>query len=169
MTRNQILALVRKLINDEQATGFTEGGNLEEPEGTQELLNYLDRAVYEYSKRQADKKDLRLLKRMTVINGSPLPEDFLLFAGAVPLNIENGNIYFYGEATTLPVRYFSRLPYVTSYGEKEELPYENDQQIAISALAAIYALNKHEFNISQDLMLMGMGVIQNADTQQQTQ
>ena len=27
----------------------------------------------------------------------------------------------------------------------------------IAALAAIYALNKHEFNVSQDLMLLGMG------------
>ena len=25
------------------------------------------------------------------------------------------------------------------------------------ALAAIYALNKHEFNVSQDLMLLGYG------------
>ena len=31
MTQKQMLALVRKLINDEQAVGFTEGGNLEEP------------------------------------------------------------------------------------------------------------------------------------------
>ena len=55
MTRKEILAMVRKLIADEQATGFTEGGNLEEPEGTQELENYLNRAVDEYSKRQADR------------------------------------------------------------------------------------------------------------------
>ena len=45
MTRKEMLAMVRKLIADEQATGFTEGGNLEEPEGTQELENYLNRAV----------------------------------------------------------------------------------------------------------------------------
>ena len=37
MTRKQIIAMVRKLIADEQATGYTEGGNLEQPEGTQEL------------------------------------------------------------------------------------------------------------------------------------
>ena len=48
MTKLEILSLVRKFISDEQATGFTEGGNLEEPEGTNELLSYLDRAVDEY-------------------------------------------------------------------------------------------------------------------------
>ncbi len=63
------------------------------------------------------------------------------------------------------MRYFSRLPYVSSYGENSSLPYKHDQEIAITALAAIYALNKHEFNVSQDLMLLGYGV-PNADGQQ---
>ena len=68
MTPNQMIAMVRKLINDEQATGFTTGGTLEQPEGTQELQNYLDRAVEEYSKRQAANGDMRLLKTITVIS-----------------------------------------------------------------------------------------------------
>ena len=165
MTQKEMIALVRKLIADEQATGFTEGGNLEEPEGTQELLNYLDRAVDEYSKRQVAKRDVRLQKTMTISNGSSLPNDFLEFCGAVPLNINGGTITYYGEASTLPVRYFARLPYVSSYGENSSLPYKHDQEIAITALAAIYALNKHEFNVSQDLMLLGYGV-PNADGQQ---
>ena len=169
MTQKQLLALVRKLISDEQATGFTEGGNLEEPEGTQELLNYLDRAVDEYSKRQALLKDLRLVKRMSAVNGVKVPEDFLSFAGAIPVSVDNGIMSFYGENNSLPVRYFARLPYVTSYSEDEEMPFEPDQRITIAALAAIYALNKHEFNVSQDLMLLGMGVTTNANEEQQTQ
>ena len=59
MTRKELLALVRKLIADEQATGYTEGGNLEQPEGTQELLNYLDRAVGVHSERRASAGDVR--------------------------------------------------------------------------------------------------------------
>ena len=61
------------------------------------------------------------------------------------------------------VNYFARLPYVSGYSENASLPYEHDQYMTIAALAAIYALNKHEFNVSQDLMLLGMGA-QNADT-----
>ena len=164
MTQKEALALVRKLINDEQATGFTEGGNLEEPEGTQELLNYLDRAVDEYSKRQAGNKDLRLVKRMNITDGMNLPDEFLAFCGVVPVTLEDKTVTTFFPDITLPVRYFARLPYVTSYGENDTLPYEHDQYIAITALAAIYALNKHEYNISQDLMLLGMGV-QNGNTQ----
>lgn len=161
MTQSQMIALVRKLIADEQATGFTEGGNLEEPEGTQELINYLDRACDALSQRLAGARDLRLLKRMTVANGAKLPDDFLFFAGNVPVSVENGLMNFYGEATTLPIRYFARLPYVSAY-PTGNLPYQHNDEIVIAALAATYALNKHEFNVSQDLMLLGMGGAANA-------
>ena len=168
MTQKQMLAMLRKVINDEQATGFTEGGNLEQPEGTQELLHYLDRAVDDYSKRQAASKDLRLVKTMTVTTGSRLPNDFLALCGAVPININSNVISFYGEASTLPVRYFARLPYVSAYSETATLPYEHDQYMNIISLAAVYALNKHEFNVAQDLALLGLGALPNADNQQQT-
>ena len=159
MTQKEMLAMVRKLIADEQATGFTEsptGNNLEEPEGTEELLNYLDRAVDAYSRRAVEAGDLRHMKRMAAVDGARLPLDFLSFCGCVPVSVEGGLMRFYGAPTTLPVRYWARLPYVTAY-PSGNLPYENDQERTIAALAAIYALNKHEFNVSQDLMLLGMG------------
>ena len=164
MTPNQMLAMVRKMINDEQATGFTEGGNLEEPEGTQELQTYLDRAVDEYSKRQAAAQDMRLLKTMTVSSGATLPNDYLALCGNAPINISSKTITFYGDETVMPVRYFARLPYVSTYLSNAALPYERDQELAICALAAIFALNKHEYNVSQDLMLLGYGG-QNASQQ----
>ena len=164
MTQKEMLALVRKLINDEQATGFTEGGNLEEPEGTQELLNYLDRAVDEVSKRLAAAKDTRLLKTLNVVNGGTVPDDFLGFAGLVPVKIQNKVIKWYSDDYDCEVNYFARLPYVSSFAENTALPYDRDEYMTIAALAAIYALNKHEYNVSQDLALLGMGV-QNGNTQ----
>ena len=164
MTRKQILAMVRKLIADEQSTGYTEGGNLEEPEGTQELENYLNRAVDEYSKRQATNKDIRLMKEAEITDGGDLPEDYLTFCGAMPVKVIGKKVKFYiRSAAPMAIRYLARLPYVTDYGENDELPYEEDQTISISALAAIYALNKHDQNISQHLMLMGYGVSNGED------
>ena len=164
MTRKQILAMVRKLIADEQATGYTEGGNLEEPEGTQELENYLNRAVDEYSKRQAGNGDIRLMKEAKITDGGDLPDDYLAFCGAMPVKVIGKKVKFYISSTKpMAIRYLARLDYVTSYGENDNLPYEEDQQIAISALAAIYALNKHDQNISQHLMLMGYGVSNGED------
>ena len=165
MTRSEIVALVRKLINDEQAAGFTEEGNLEEPGGTTELLNYLDRAVDEYSKRGAAAHDVRLLKRMDAVDGARLPEDFISFAGNAPVDVTGGVMTFYGYPG-LPVRYFARLPYVTACEPDAELPWDYDAEMKIAALAAIYALNKHEYNVSQDLTLLGMGGADDGDAGQ---
>jgi len=159
MTKNEIITLVRKFINDEQGSGYPGFDNLEEPEGVTELLNYLDRAVDVYSRRQAEAGDIRLLKRMSVSAMTRLPTDFLKFAGNVPFEVVIDHVEFYGHpaGAAIPVKYFARLPYVTAYTDSEALGYEHDQCMTIAALAAIYALNKHEFNVSQDLMLLGMG------------
>lgn len=161
MTRKEILAMVRKLIADEQSVGFTEGGNLEEPEGTQELEQYLDRAVDEYSRRKAAEKDARFLATMNVMRGA-LPEDFIALAGAAPVEILGDTVRWYAPPTTLSVKYWARLPYVTSVEDGAALPYRHEDEVRIAALAAIYALNKHEFNVSQDLMLLGYGGGSNA-------
>ncbi len=164
MTRKEMLAMVRKLIADEQATGFTEGGNLEEPEGTQELENYLNRAVDEYSKAQAAKRDVRLMKTMTVRDGGNLPDDYLAFCGVVPVTVNGKIVNYYNPAlaAAMPIRYLARLPYVTAYSETVTLPYDQDQAIAICSLAAVYALNKHEADVTQDLALLGYGASTNA-------
>ena len=99
--------MVRKLIADEQATGFTEGGNLEEPEGTQELENYLNRAVDEYSKRQAGLKDVRLVKEKEISDGGTLPTNYLAFCGAMPVRVLGNKIKFYvASSNPIAVRYF---------------------------------------------------------------
>jgi len=158
MTRQQIISLVRQLISDEQEVGFTAGGEkLEKPEGTDELLNYLDRATDTYSEERAAAGDIELLKALEVNDDDPLPEDFIKFAGLVPIDVVGNKMSFYGDATTLRVKYFARMEHMSKMGEDDELPYNLDECRKFAALAAIYALNKHEFTVSQDLMLLGMG------------
>ena len=158
MTKHQIVALVRQLISDEQAAGFSAGeGNLEWPEGTDELLNYLDRAVDALSEERAAAGDIRFLKTLDFTDGQRLPSDFIRFAGLVPVETDGERIRFYGEATTLRVKYFARLKHISRMNGKNKLPFRLDECRRVAALAAIYALNKHEFTVSQDLMLLGMG------------
>ena len=100
-----------------------------------------------------------MMKEAEISDGGNLPEDYLRFCGAMPVKVIVKKVKFYVPSTSpMAIRYLSRLDYVTDYGENDTLPYETDQQIAISALAAIYALNKQELPISQHLMLMGYGV-----------
>ena len=98
-----------------------------------------------------------------------LPDDFLSFCGVVPFTVEGKVVNSFGDVASLPVRYFSRLPYITDFSENEPLPYEYDQHRTFTALAAIYALNKHEYNVSQHLYLLGMGVNPNVASEQPSQ
>ena len=167
MTPNQMLAMVRKLIADEQGVGFSkDAGSADNPQGTQELQNYVNRAVDEYSKRQAANKDVRLMKETDLHNGDTLPEEYISFCGAMPIKVIGKKVKFYiASASAIPVRFFARLDY-PDWSSDDELPYEEDQAIAICALAAIYALNKHEYDISRHLLLLGYGA--NHASQQST-
>lgn len=158
MTRKDMLAMLRRVISDEQATGYTENGNLEEPSGEAELLNYLDRAVDEWSRVNVSRKNPLFMKNMLVSDGTNMPDDFIAFCGAVPVAVEGRRMHFYGPNTAhMPVMYWARLPYVTEFAEDEVLSYAHDDYMKIIGLAAVYALNKHEFTVSQDMHLLGLG------------
>ena len=176
MTQKEMIAYLRRV--DEQATGFpvNENSTLEDPDGELELVLYLDRAVHEYSRQLAEARSPLLVKRMSIIDGNPLPEDFLWFCGSVPVNIEGGVIQYYGEAETYgqiggnPVKYFARLPLVSAYDTTDDLPYNNEQCIKIIEFAKIFAMNKQEFSVSQDMELVHFGgQQQDGNTYQQTQ
>ena len=97
-------------------------------------------------------------------DGDSLPDDYLVFCGMMPIKIIGKKVkYYIASSAKIPIRYLARLPYVTDYNENDTLPYEEDQSIAISALAAIYALNKNESDISNHLILMGYGTNESAN------
>jgi hypothetical protein len=163
MSPKEMTALVRRLLSDEQAQGFVGnigGGNLEEPEDAGELLNYLDRAIDAYSEERAAKLDPRFLAAATFTNGGDVPEDFIAFAGQVPVEILGGRAWFYGTPAAMTIKYFKRLPHASKWAWEADMGFRLDESRRLCALAAIYALNKHEFNVSQDLALLGAG---NAD------
>jgi hypothetical protein len=103
---------------------------------------------------------------LDVQNGQKLPDNFIRFAGLVPIDVVEERVYFYGNPTTLRTKYYRRAPHISVMNEAEELPFRLDEQRRLAAIAAIYALNKHEFDVSQDLILVGMGGAVNAQAQQ---
>lgn len=172
MTYNEMIAYLRRVLSDEQGTAF-ESETLEDPSGEKELAFYLDRAVHEYSEQQADADNIKYVKRMSIVDGGTLPKDFIKFCGNVPVDIEGGTIRYYGEAETIgqiggnPVKYFARLPLVSEYSGDSDLPYNNQQCIQIIEIARIYAMNKQEYNVKQDVMLVTHGGLSNGNTNQQ--
>jgi hypothetical protein len=85
-----------------------------------------------------------------------------MFAGLVPAKVIAEHVHFYGFATTLKARYFKRMPHISVVADDSELPFRLEEARRLAAMAAIYALNKHEFNVSQDLALLGAGNNANA-------
>ncbi|GHV57161.1 hypothetical protein FACS1894216_21570 [Synergistales bacterium] len=158
MTRNEVITLVRSLISDEQASGFVGGdGNLEQPEGTNELLNYLDRAVDAWSEERSAANDIRFLSEFNVSDGDPLPSDFIRFAGLVPFDVTDNIIRYYWDVSPLRAKYYRRGRHFSAMVPEEETGYNLKDERRLAAMCAIYALNKHEFDVSQDIQLLLAG------------
>jgi hypothetical protein len=157
MTLEAGLELLRKIISDEQAAGFTDVSTLERPEPSDELVNYLDRATDVYCQILAGQNDLRLVKKADLSNGDPLPADLIKFCGIVPLSVEDGRVSFYHAFRNLTLKYFRRYKLPSKMEFTDEMDGETRDQRLIVGLAAAYALNKHEFDVSQDLTLLALG------------
>jgi hypothetical protein len=157
VTLQEAVRLLRKLISDEDATGFVAASVLEMPEATDELINYLDRATRDYCSTRAAKKDIRLVKKVSLSDGQSLPEDYIAFCGMVPLSVSEGRVQFYGPFQSREARYFRRYRLPSTLGLSDELDGDAPDQRTIVGLAAAFALNKHEFDVSQDLKLLLIG------------
>jgi hypothetical protein len=157
MTLEAGIELLRKVLSDEQASGFSDVSTLERPEATDELINYLDRATDVYCQILAGQGDLRLVKKAVLSDGDPLPPDLIAFCGMVPLDAVNGSVSFYGSFGGATVKYFRRYKLPSAMAFTDEMDGETRDQRLIVGLAAVYALNKHEFNVSQDLTLLALG------------
>jgi hypothetical protein len=127
--------MLRTLLSDDQKVGWPEDD---------ELGVYLDRAADYYSEYLITAKDPTMMK-ILVMNGlTPLPDDFVSFAGNVPVTIIGRECEGLGE-----VLYWGRFPYACN----NKSHYTRQQALMIIDLARIFALNKNEYDVSQDLTL----------------
>ncbi|MDR1649931.1 MAG: hypothetical protein LBR71_06680 [Synergistaceae bacterium] len=145
MTLNEMIAALRRQLSDEQAVGWPDNA---------ELLTYLDRAAGFLSEQLIALKDPSRLKRFRVLGTAPLPDDFTAFAGSVPIAVRGGTCEFYGDFP-VDADYWGKLPPPSLQGEAdEELPYSHNECVLIADIARIFALNKNEYDISQDMSLL---------------
>lgn len=144
MTRGEMIVLLRAHLSDEQAVGW--------PTDV-ELLAYLDSAAGAVSNQRAAAKDPEMSKDLELGEGeNGMPDDFISLIGNVPVMIA-------GRKLTAPsgmtVRYWARLPFPSSFKEKEQLPYSHENELLMIDIAAAMALNKNEYDVSQDLGIIG--------------
>jgi hypothetical protein len=132
-----MIDMLRKQLSDEQKVGWPDDG---------ELYAYLDRAADTLSERLVKAKDPTRLKTVSIDGPADLPADFISFVGNVPVSITGRQCEPYGGP--VGARYWARLPYPSEGGT-----YTHEHEAMIIDLARIYALNRNEYDVSQDVAL----------------
>jgi hypothetical protein len=148
MTRTEMVFILRQNLSDEQKVGWP----FEE-----ELIAYLDRAADFLSEHLIAGKDPTMLKKLNAGGSTLLPGDFVSFAGNVPVRIIGRQYEVYGDPGT-DVLYWANLPAPSSFSPTVALPYTREQSMLIIDAGRIFALNKNEYDISQDMALLGEAI-----------
>lgn len=140
MTRQDMLILLRIHLSDEQAVGWPID---------LELVAFLDMAANTLSEQLIAAKDPIMLSKVAS-TASKLPADFVSFQGNVPVSIVGSAMEYYGERPT-DLLYWARFPLPSSFKPGDNLPYTSEACSLIIDIARTYALNKNEYDISQDI------------------
>jgi hypothetical protein len=138
-----MIAMLRKMLSDERKVGWPDDS---------ELAAYLDRAADALTDRLIKANDPTRLKTIHVEWTADLPNDFVSFAGSVPVSIAGRKCESYDGP--IDAMYWSRLPYPS---EAQDGAYTREQKSIIIDLARIYALNRNEYDVSQDMALNAGG------------
>lgn len=144
MTRAEMVSMLRTLLCDSQAVGYPDDA---------ELLGYMDRATIYYSEQMIAARSPDMLKRMPVVGCMELPEDFVALAGQHPVRIAGRHMDYYGDVP-YQITYFARLPLPSAYEAEEEVEHPLGADTVILDLARTFALNRNEYDLSQDLKMV---------------
>jgi hypothetical protein len=146
MTRDEMIKLLRAHLSDEQAIGWPTDF---------ELLAYLDSASGALSDQLITNRDPVMMREMTAgLTEEDLPEDFVSLAGNVPLDIVGRKVRA-GAGVEMTVRYWAKMPLPSSFKEKDKLPYVREHELLIVDIASMMALNRNEYDVSQDMAVLG--------------
>lgn len=141
-----MISLLRQHLSDEQMIGWPDDS---------ELTAYMDRAADYLSEQMIADRDPAFLGDFTVAAaGSPLPENFVSFVGSVPVTV-TGRTARPVRNESYTARYWGRLKRFSALAPAEQSPYTPSQELLIVDIARLFALNKNEYDISQDLTLLG--------------
>ena len=145
MTPGDMIFLLRQHLNDEQFVGWPNDS---------ELTAYLDRAADYLSEQLIADRDPSMTAEVVVpADGASLPENFVAFVGNAPVAV-TGRVArpFVHEDYT--ARYWARLKRFSGLVQTEQSPYTPTQESLIVDIARLFASNKNEYDISQDMTLL---------------
>lgn len=143
MTVREAIARMRSSVHD-VAMEFSDA----------ELLRFLNTGIADVAARAIAANGTDFVRTVRVADGDALPEGFVRTAGLFPVRMEAGRVYLLDGAASLSLRCFCIPPPVTLSDEHLPLRREETQEIAVRT-AVLLVLNEHEFDVTQDVSLLG--------------
>ena len=145
MTPADMVFLLRQHLSDEQNVGWRNDSELEA---------FLDRAVDYLSEHLIMNRDPSMLGKFRLDGETGLPGDFAAFAGQAPAYVlEQRAIPYLAEPAD--IIYWRRMPHFSTLPRSAQTPYPHEWELLITDIARMFALNKNEYDISQDMALLG--------------
>jgi hypothetical protein len=141
VTVNEIISRARERVNDDQAVGY---------ENT-EWIQYINGAIDWLSNLLVSIKYELMVDEFVCSGSVSLPSDYISMVGKEPVYFKNGTVYGY-DSNPITIRYWKSMPHISLV--TETIPFPDIFNDLIIQIVSIYALNAHEFDVSQDLKLL---------------
>lgn len=133
---------IRQLTKDTNAIEYT----------TAELMNYINTAIKLVSTYLIGNKDPEMIVDITISDGTSVPSNFMSFVGIYPVYISGSVFKLYNTASPVSARYFATKADITDMANT--IPFKDALLPIVTRLAAMQALNRNEFDITQDTKIL---------------
>lgn len=140
----ELIADIRQLICDEGSAEYSDD---------KKLLVHINQAITFLNKSLIAAGSPFMVKEANFTNNMLLPADYERACGQYPYRIVGGTIKLLS-GTSLPVQYLAHKPRVATVSDMIDFP--NQYFSAIAQVAAMFALNRNEFEVKQDEALLAM-------------
>lgn len=142
MSANDAIKRIREAVHD-----------ISEEYTTEEYLDFVNSAIQQVSSLLISAKYPTLVREVTIREGDRVPDNFATTAGSFPIRITGDRAVIVDpDMDAVTVRYFATPKNLTS--TDDELPFNNEAiNAVIIKTAVLHALNRNEYDISQDVSL----------------
>lgn len=135
---NELITRVRLRMKDPGAIAYS----------SFEMIDYFNDAIDFVSMELIAQRDPDMIKETEHVNGEPLPDDFVEFAGQHPVYQKNGNLFTNDSSAMLRIRYFAKRARITN--EEEQSPFKSMYDTVLVQLTALYASSRDNGGIPTD-------------------
>ena len=118
-----------------------------------ECIGFLNTAIHEVSGLLIAARSPMMVREILIHDGESVPAHYVASAGQYPMRITGQTVQFVDPSMDeIRFRYFATMPPLTD--EEGDLPFQHEApNDYVLKIAILYALNRNEYDLSQDKAL----------------